>query len=91
MSLVPWACAAVVLRYCQLRAASTIAAERYMGDRWWVLERRLDCDRSDFSRITAKMWSVFSRDGSVGDTLCNIWREREHIQYTNMVEAVERD
>lgn len=38
MSPVPWACAAVVLRYCQLRAARSMAADRYMGDRWWALE-----------------------------------------------------
>ena len=75
MSPVPCACAAVVLRYCQLRAASSMAADRYMGDRWWVLEGRLDCDRADFSRITARMCRVLSRDGSVRETFCKICTE----------------
>lgn len=95
MSLVPCACAAVVLRYCQLTAASSMAADRYMGDRWWVLERRLDCDRADFSWITARTCSVFSRDGSVRETLCKICsereRNRERTRCSVVVEAKEKD
>ncbi len=75
MSPVPCACAAVVLRYCQLRAASSMAADRYMGDKWWVLEGRLVCDRADFSRIAARMCRILSRDGSVRVTFCKICRE----------------
>lgn len=74
MSAVPGACTAVVLRYCQLRAASSMAADRYMGDRWWVLEGRLDCDSAHFSWMTARMCRVLSRDGSVRDTFWNICR-----------------
>lgn len=77
MSLAPCVCAAVVLRYCQLRAASSMAADRYMGDRWWVLEGRLDCDSMDFSRITARMCRVLSRDGSVRETFCKICSEED--------------
>lgn len=77
MSLVPCACAAVVLRYCQLRAASSMAADRYMGDRWGVLEGRLDCDSTDLSWITAKIRRVLSRDGSVRETFCKICGEED--------------
>lgn len=77
MSPVPCACAAVVLRYCQLRAASSMAADRYMGDRWWVRDGRLDCDRADLSRIRARMCRVLSRDGSVTETFCKIYRGGE--------------
>lgn len=68
----PCACATVVLRYCQLRAARSMAADRYMGDRWWVLEGRLDWESSVFSRMTARIFNVFSWDGSVRETLCRI-------------------
>lgn len=68
----PCAWATVVLRYCQLRAARSMAADRYMGDRWWVLGGRLDWERCDLSLMTARMPSVFSRDGSVRETLCRI-------------------
>lgn len=77
MSPEPCVCAAVVLRYCQLSAASSMAADRYMGDKWWILEGRPDCDSADFSRITARMCRVLSLDGSVGETFCKICREEE--------------
>lgn len=92
MSPVPCACAAVVLRYCQLRAASSIAADRYMGDRWWVLEGRLDCDRADFSWITVRMCRVLSRDGSVRETFCKICREGRLfvLKWDNTMESTNR-
>lgn len=49
-----------------------MAADRYMGDRWWVLEGRLDCDNVDFSWMTVRMWRVLSREGSVRETFWNI-------------------
>ncbi|TNN82690.1 hypothetical protein EYF80_007208 [Liparis tanakae] len=75
MSPVPCGCAVVMLRYCQLRAASRMAADRYMGDRWGVLEGRLDCDGVDFSLMRARMCRVLSRDGSVRETFWKICRE----------------
>lgn len=76
MSAVPGGCPAVVLRYCQLRAARIMAAERYMGERWAVREARVAWERV-LSWITPRINRVLSRDGSVKDTLCSIWRERE--------------
>lgn len=77
MSPVPCAWAVVVLRYCQLSAASSMAADRYTGDRWWFLGLSSDWGRADFSWITARMWSVLTRDGSLRETLCKICRKRE--------------
>lgn len=69
-----------------------MAADRYMGDRWWVLEGRLDCDRADFSRISARMCRVLSRDGSVRETFCRICKGRQKtrsvlLKRTNMISA----
>ena len=73
--VVPCAWATVALRYCQLTAASSMAADRYMGDRWTLLDCSAGCRGADFSAITPRMCSVLARDGSVVETFCsNCWR-----------------
>lgn len=69
---VPPAGPAVVFRYCQLSAARIMAADTHTGEMWWCTRDDSAASHTLFSRITLRICSVFSRDGSEMETFCSI-------------------